>query len=72
MKKIYNSVMKQYIDYQFFQKQIMLMVGLSLIPGLVYLVFGWLYGMFVPALIWYSLMGIVSLRDQRSSIGTLV
>ena len=57
--------MKQYIDYQFFQKQIMLMIGLSLIPGLVYLVFGWLYGMFMPALIWYSLMGIVSLWGYR-------
>ena len=41
------------------------MIGLSLIPGLVYLVFGCLYGVFVPALIWYSLMVILSLWGYR-------
>jgi len=53
--------MKQYIDYHFFQKQVMLMIGLSLVPGVVYLIFGWSYGVFVPALIWYGLMVTVSL-----------
>jgi len=67
--------MKQYIDYHFFQKQIMLMIGLSLVPGVVYLIFGWTYGVFVPALIWYGLMVTVSLwgywlYSKYNKIGT--
>ena len=51
--------MKQYIDYHFFRQQILLVIGLSMIPGLVYVIFGWLHGLFLPAVIWYTVMTIV-------------
>jgi diguanylate cyclase (GGDEF)-like protein len=37
------------------------MIGLSLIPGIVYVLFGWIFNVFYPALIWYMLMIGVSL-----------
>lgn len=37
------------------------MMGLSLIPGLVYVIFGWVFDVFYPALIWYGTMIIISL-----------
>lgn len=45
--------MKQQNHYIFFQKQILLMVFLSVIPGIVYVIFGYIYNVFVPALFWY-------------------
>ena len=53
--------MKQQKYYIFIQKQVLLMMGLSLVPGLVYVVFGWLFGVFLPALIWYGLLILISL-----------
>ncbi len=47
--------------YLFLQKQILLMMFLSLIPGLAYIVLGWLNGIVMPALVWYGLMMLVSL-----------
>ena len=47
--------------YVFLQKQILLMIILSLIPGLAYIALGWMNGVIIPALIWYSLMILVSL-----------
>jgi len=44
---------KQQKHYIFLQKQILLLVFLSLIPGIVYVVFGYLYNIFIPALLWY-------------------
>ena len=35
--------MKQQKDYKFFQKQVILMVWLSVVPGLVYVFFGYLF-----------------------------
>lgn len=47
--------------YLFLQKQILLMIGLSMIPGLAYILLGWMYGVAEPALIWYAMMTAVSL-----------
>lgn len=53
--------MKQQKYYTFFQYQIRLLVWLSLIPGLVYIFFGYLFGVFYSALIWYAAMVFISL-----------
>lgn len=50
----------QYI-YTVLHKQILIMIGLSLIPGLGYILLGWLNGIIIPALIWYVLLLILSL-----------
>ena len=47
--------------YLFLQKQILLMLALSLIPGLAYIFLGWMAGVVKPALIWYALVIVVSL-----------
>lgn len=52
--------MKQQKHYTFLQKQILLMMGLSLIPGLVYVVFGWVFNVILPALIWYGILIVTS------------
>jgi len=46
--------------YAFLQKQILLMISLSLLPGLAYIALGWLSGIVYPALLWYSIMFVVS------------
>jgi diguanylate cyclase (GGDEF)-like protein len=51
--------------YLFLQKQILLMMALTLIPGLAYIVLGWMNGIVLPALIWYSLIILVSLWGWR-------
>ena len=53
--------MKQQKYYTFLQKQILLLIALSLVPGLVYVLFGWIFNIFYPALIWYLLLIGVSL-----------
>lgn len=53
--------MKQQKYYTFLQKQILLMMGLSLIPGLVYVVFGLVFNIAVPALVWYGILVLTSL-----------
>ena len=52
--------MKQQKYYNFLQKQILLMIGLSLLPGLVYVFFGWIFDIFLPALLWYIFLIFVS------------
>ena len=47
--------------YLFLQKQIILMMLLTLIPGLAYIALGWMNGIVLPALIWYALIILVSL-----------
>jgi len=47
--------------YGFLQRQILLLIGLSLIPGLAYIFLGWMNGIETPALIWYGLMLAASL-----------
>ena len=53
--------MKQQKYYIFLQKQILMMIGLSLIPGFVYVFFGWMFDIFAPALLWYVSLVFISL-----------
>lgn len=53
--------MKQQKYYKFLQQQILLMIGLSLLPGLVYVFFGWAFGILYPALLWYISLVFISL-----------
>jgi len=53
--------MKRAESYIFLHKQIPLLIGLSLVPGLGYIFLGWLYGVVTPALIWYVLTLFTSL-----------
>jgi diguanylate cyclase (GGDEF)-like protein len=48
--------MKHQKYYTFLQKQILVMVGLSLIPGLVYVIVGWGFNIAGPALVWYGIL----------------
>lgn len=65
--------MKQQKYYSFLQQQILIMIGLSLIPGLVYLLFGWIFNLFLPAFLWYislmliSLYGLLLYRQYEST-----
>ena len=47
--------------YSFLRKQILLMIGLSFIPGLAYIGLGWMNNLLMPALILYTLVILVSL-----------
>jgi len=47
--------------YRFLQKQILLMMFLTLVPGLAYIILGWMNGIVIPALVWYGLIILVSL-----------
>jgi len=51
--------------YTFLQKQILMMTFLSLLPGLAYIVLGWLNGVVYPALVWYGLMVMVSVYGWK-------
>ena len=51
--------------YTFLQKQIILMMLLTLIPGLAYIVLGWVGGVVLPALVWYGFIMAVSLWGWR-------
>lgn len=53
--------MKQQKYYRFLQKQILLMVFLSVIPGIVYVIFGYIYNVFLPAISWYAAILSISL-----------
>ncbi len=53
--------MKHQKDYNFLQQQILLMIGLSLIPGFVYVILGWVFSIFLPAALWYAGLIVVSL-----------
>ncbi len=57
--------MKTIDSYTFLRKQILVMIGLSLIPGLGYIFLGWFNNVVAPALIWYTLSVIVSYRGYR-------
>lgn len=53
--------MKKQKFYGFLRKQILLLIGLSFIPGLAYIGLGWMKDAVIPALILYSLVILVSL-----------
>ena len=55
------QTMNQRNFYTFLQKHILLMIGLSLLPGLAYIGLAWLNGIATPAFIWYVLVIAVSL-----------
>ncbi|MFT7880002.1 MAG: bifunctional diguanylate cyclase/phosphodiesterase [Sulfurimonas sp.] len=57
--------MKQQKYYTLFQQQIRLLVWLSLIPGLVYLFFGYLFESFYSAILWYAAMVLISLYGMH-------
>ena len=57
--------MRQQKYYTFFQQQILVMIALSLIPGVVYVFAGWIFGIMMPALLWYCLMILVSLYGWK-------
>lgn len=52
-------------SYTFLRKQILLLIVLSLFPGLGYIFLGWINGVAAPALIWYALTLLVSVRGYR-------
>ena len=54
-------ILKQQKDYAFFQQHILLLIALSLGPGLVYVFFGWNFHVERPAIIWYCFFIVVSL-----------
>lgn len=51
--------------YSYLHKQIPVLTLLSLLPGLGYIFLGWLYDSYQPALVWYSLIVLVSLFGTR-------
>lgn len=53
--------MKKQKFYGFLRKQILLIIGLSFIPGLAYIGLGWMKGVVIPALILSGLVILVSL-----------
>lgn len=53
--------MKQQKHYIFLQRQILLMIGLSLIPGISYVIFGWVFDIFLPSFLWYISLIIMSI-----------
>ncbi len=48
-------------SYLFLRRQIPLMIALSLIPGLGYILLGWINGVVLPALVWYAVSFVISL-----------
>ncbi|MDH5361094.1 MAG: bifunctional diguanylate cyclase/phosphodiesterase [Gammaproteobacteria bacterium] len=51
--------------YSYLHKQIPVLTLLSLLPGLGYIFLGWLHDSYQPALVWYSLIVLVSLFGIR-------
>jgi len=57
--------MKDKRFYTFLHRQILVLIFLSLLPGLGYLFLGWLSGVFTPAFVWYLLIVAVSVWGTR-------
>ena len=57
--------MKDKRFYDFLHRQILVLIFLSLLPGLGYLFLGWLNGVFVPAFVWYLLIVAVSIWGRQ-------
>lgn len=51
--------------HSYLHKQILVMIGLSLFPGLGYIFLGWLNDVMLPALIWYTLVAVVSVWGYK-------
>ncbi len=52
-------------SYFFLHKQILLMLGLSLLPGLGYVFLDWLNNIILPTVIWYTLIALVCFWGYR-------
>ena len=57
--------MKSIESYIFLRKQIIVMIALSLLPGLGYIFLAWINNVILPALIWYALTLVVSIWGYR-------
>lgn len=57
--------MRDHRFYNFLHKQIPVMIGLSLFPGLGYIFLGWLHGIETPALVWYGAMVLLSVWGYK-------
>ncbi len=57
--------MKTIESYIFLRRQIPVMIGLSIIPGLGYIFLGWINSVVLPALLWYALTIVVSVYGYR-------
>ncbi len=62
---IMNKPMANKTFYSFLHKQILLLLALSLFPGLGYIFLGWLNNVVLPALIWYGLILLISVWGYR-------
>ncbi len=51
--------------HSFLHQQILILLGLSLFPGLGYILLGWINDVIMPALIWYGLVIITSVWGYR-------
>lgn len=51
--------------YTTLHKHIIVMLYLSLLPGLGYIVLGWIHGILLPGLFWYIALGLVSIWGYR-------
>lgn len=60
-----NEIQSDKQFHTFLHKQILLMLVLSLFPGLGYIFLGWLNDIVMPALIWYSLIILTSIWGYR-------
>jgi len=61
--------MKSIESYSFLRRQIPLMIGLSVFPGLGYIFLGWVNDVVMPALIWYAVTLIISFLGLRLYLG---
>lgn len=51
--------------YSFLNNQILILISLSLIPGLAYIALGWINGIVLPGLFWYALVCLTSIWGWR-------
>ncbi len=48
-------------NHKFFKNQIILMIALSLFPGIIFVVFAWMHQIVIGALVWYALLVVTSI-----------
>ncbi len=60
-----NEIQRDKQFHTFLHKQILVILGLSLFPGLGYIFLGWLNGVVMPALGWYALVVLASVWGYR-------
>lgn len=60
-RRVKTMASKNRYIYSVLHRQILVMLGLSLIPGLGYILLGWMNDVVIPALIWYILLLFISI-----------